>query len=175
LRFGDFTENGILIHHDTKTGAREVPLFKEIQEIINRIKNSLGEQHSSTALVFGTYKGIDGFRVRINTAIRASGVTKWEKLFLNLRSSCITDMVERGYSEKTLDAMFGNSTAVRSRYYIQFRKEKEYARVLKDDVRLLELVRSGADENDLFSIPIGELLALRDSLVRRFGTGKTAS
>jgi hypothetical protein len=71
--------------------------------------------------------------------------------------------------------MFGNSTAVRSRYYVQFRKEKEYARVLKDDARLLELVRSGADEDDLFSMPTDELLALRDSLVRRFGTGKTAS
>jgi len=34
---------------------------------------------------------------------------------------------------------------------MEFHKEKEYARVLKDDVRLLELVRSGADEDDLFS------------------------
>jgi len=47
--------------------------------------------------------------------------------------------------------------------------------VLKDDARLLELVRSGADEDDLFSMPTDELLALRDSLVRRFGTGKIAS
>ena len=29
--------------------------------------------------------------------------------------------------------------------------KKEYARVLKDDARLLELVRGGADEDDLFS------------------------
>ena len=59
---------------------------------------------------------------RIFAAIRAAGVERWEKLFTNLRSSCITDMVERKYSEKFLDAMFGNSAFVRSRYYIQFRR-----------------------------------------------------
>ena len=34
---------------------------------------------------------------------------QWAKLFVNLRSSCITDMVERSYTEKTLDAIFGNT------------------------------------------------------------------
>jgi len=34
LRFSDFKENVILIHPETKTGAREIPLFGEIREII---------------------------------------------------------------------------------------------------------------------------------------------
>jgi len=67
----------------------------------------------------------------------------------------------------SLGSSFGAANAERA--------AKEYARVLKDDARLLELVRSGADEDDLFSMPTDELLALRDSLVRRFGTGKIAS
>ena len=115
------------------------------------------------------------FRIRIISAIQAAGEEQWAKLFVNLRSSCITDMVERGYKEKTLDAIFGNSAMVRSRHYVQFRKDKEYAKVLKDDAKLLTLLREGADENDIFSSSVDELLVLRDLLVNRFGTGKIAS
>ena len=88
-------------------------------------------------LVFGKLGSVVSFRNRIISAIRAAGVEPWIKLFVNLRSSCITDFVERGYQEKTLDAIFGNSAVVRSRHYVQFRKDKEYAKVLKDDARLL--------------------------------------
>ena len=84
-------------------------------------------------------------------------------------------MVERGYKEKTLDAMFGNSAVVRSRYYVQFLKGKEYAKALKDDAHLLALLREGVDENDIFSMPLDEILVLRGLLVNRFGTGRKAS
>ena len=137
LRFSVFTENAILIHRDTKTGAREVPLFGEIREIFDRIQAGLGKDFKPSDLVFGN---LGSFRMRIFVAIRAGGVEQWPKLFVNLRSSCITDMVERGYTEKTLDAIFGNSSVIRSRHYVQFRKDKEYAKVLKDDARLLALL-----------------------------------
>jgi len=172
LRFSDFTENVIQIHRETKTGAREVPLFSEIREIFNRIIVNLGNSFQPSGFVFGNFGNL---RNRIIAAIRVSGVKPWEKMFLNLRSSCITDMVERGYKEKTLDAMFGNSAMVRSRYYVQFLKDKEYAKALKDDAHLLALLREGVDENDLFSMPNDELLVLRDLLVNRFGTGRKAS
>ena len=172
LRFSDFTKNVILIHKDTKTGAREVPLFGEISDIIDRIKADLGKDFKPSDFVF-TKLGY--YRRRIFSAIRRAGVDRWVKLFVNLRSSCITDMVERGYKEKTLDAIFGNSAKIRSLHYVQFRKDKEYSKVLADDTRLLALLREGADENDIFSLPIDELLVLRDLLVNRFGTGKIAS
>jgi len=107
-------------------------------------------------------------------AIRAGGVKQWEKLFVNLRSSCITDATERGYSEKMMDAMFGNTAAVRRIHYIQFRKEKEYAKVLQDNEYLLKTLREGVTENTLSSMEINELLILRDLLVNRFGIGKKA-
>jgi hypothetical protein len=83
-------------------------------------------------------------------------------------------MVDRRYSEKTLDAIFGNSALVRSRYYIQFRKEKEYARVLADDAHIVKMLREGVDEKELSLEKINELLVLRDLLVNHFGTGKKA-
>ena len=60
-------------------------------------------------------------------------------------------------------------------HYIQFRKEKEYAKVLRDNEILLAKLRDGGIENDVSEVEIHQLLVLRDFLVNRFGTGKTAS
>jgi hypothetical protein len=171
LRFCDFTDTEIRIHQDTKTGARTVPLFAEVRGIYDRVVNlrKVTGHFSPGELVFAELRN---YRQRIVRAIRSSGVEQWTKLFINLRSSCITDMVERRYSEKMLDAMFGNSAAVRSRHYIQFRKEKEYAKVLEDDARLQKMLREGGVENSFLSQDIDELLVLRDLLVNRFGTGR---
>jgi hypothetical protein len=181
LRYCDFTEDVIRIHKDTKTGAREVPLFGEIREIFGRITDNSGNLNmpaeisclncpncQPTDLVF---PNLSRYRDRIVSAIRASGVVQWTKLFVNLRSSCITDFSERGYSEKTLDSIFGNSSAVRSLHYIQFRQAKEYAKVLQDDERLRSM--SGVNF-DIESMSSDELLVLRDLLVNRFGTGNKA-
>jgi hypothetical protein len=134
LRFGDFAGNVIKIHKDTKTGAREVPLFSEIKSAFDRL--TANKKVDPAAFVF--VSGLSGYRCRILMAIRRSGFEVWEKLFVNLRSSCITDLAERGYSEKTLDAIFGNSSQIRSLHYIQFRKEREYLRVLQDDDSLFK-------------------------------------
>ena len=69
---------------------------------------------------------------------------------------------------------FGNSAVVRSRHYVQFRKKKEYAKVLQDDERLIKMLREGVDENILTKGEIDDILVLRDLLVNRFGTGKQA-
>ena len=172
LRFCDFVDNEIRIHPATKTGARAVPLFGEVREIFERILVNLGKNFVPSDLVF---VNLGNFWRRVVVAIAVAGVEKWVKLFVNLRSSCITDMVERRYSEKMLDAMFGNSAPVRSRHYIQFRKDKEYSRALEDNARMLKMLREGTVEN-VFSVQeIDELLLFRDLLVNRFGTGKRAS
>jgi integrase len=174
LRFSDFADKVIRIHPETKTGAREVPLVGEIREIFDRIVFNLGKDCVPSDLVFVQLGNYGTLRNRIISAIRASGEKQWVKLFVNLRSSCITDFVERGYQEKTLDAIFGNSALVRSRHYVQFRKDREYAKVLEDDARLLKLLADGVDEKDIFLNEIDDLLVLRDLLVSRFGTGKSA-
>ena len=124
LRFGDFGKEVIRIAEDTKTGFREVPLLGEVREIFNRLSGTPDE------LVFRRSKGwCRGFFVR---AIERSGEKQWTKLWTNLRSSCITDFFGMGYDEKTLDLIFGNTAAVRKKYYIQFNKQRAYARVLAD-------------------------------------------
>jgi integrase len=141
LRFKDFDfkDNVIRIAEDTKTGAREVPLFAEIREVFEQFIDKRDKKKLPIDFIFDD---LTCFCFRLVSAIRAAKVEVWKKLFVNLRSSCITDLAERGCSEKTLDAIFGNSALVRNRHYIQFRKDGEYSKVLQDDERLLKLSRS---------------------------------
>ena len=52
-------------------------------------------------------------------------------------------------------------------------KDHLYAKVLADDARLLEKLRSDDPQRALSTLEIDELLVLRDLLVSRFGIGKS--
>jgi hypothetical protein len=172
LRYGDFTETLIKIHKDTKTGARDVPLFREVKEIFGRLSGSPND------LIFSGFLTKDwGAWTMLADTIERIGLTRWPKLFVNLRSSCITDLAGMGYSEKTLDAIFGNSTEVRKSHYIQLQKEKEYKKVLADNESIVKLLcqNGGTFESEEKEIPLHEILALRDLLVSRFPLEKTKS
>ena len=131
LRFRDFNETIIRIRENTKTGFREVPLFLEINRIFRRLSGRPDD------LVFGTVLQ-NGPRDMLKRVIVSSGMEAWPKPFVNLRSSCITDFVTMGYTDKALDAMFGNSARVREIHYIQFRRDSEYRRMLEDNRCLAE-------------------------------------
>jgi len=76
------------------------------------------------------------FRTILVRAIHRSGVPQWEKLWINLRSSFVTDLARMGYDERTMDSIIGNSAAVRRKHYIQFDKRRAYDRVLADSERI---------------------------------------
>ena len=142
LRFCDFTDKVIRIHPLTKTGFREVPLLAEIREIFARLSGD-----PEDLVLPGRYSSKDGPTRILKRGLSRLDIPCWPKLFINLRSSCITDFETIGYTEKSLDSMFGNSARVRRRYYIQFRKESEYRRILDDDKRLYEYLRYRSDED----------------------------
>jgi site-specific recombinase XerD len=103
LRFKDFRNDVITVHDDTKTGWREVPLFGEIREVFNRLHGS------PDCLVFSRDRVSAWYSWQmLRDVILRAGFEQYPKLFVNMRSSCITDLDALGYSEKTLDAIFGN-------------------------------------------------------------------
>jgi site-specific recombinase XerD len=165
LRFCDIRDKLIFIDNDTKTGSREVPLFCEVREIFERFSGN------SSDLVFpeAYQRAWYAWQVLAN-AIEKSGLERWPKLFVNLRSSCITDLEKFGYSEKTLDAIFGNSAEVRRKHYLQLQKEKAYAQVLSDN-ELLQKDKNVTVLNLEKLKSCTNLLDLRDFLVSQFGTG----
>jgi hypothetical protein len=168
LRFCDFTETVIKIHEDTKTGSREVPLFREIREIFSRLSGEPQE------LIFSGRYGQAWYPWQmLSDCIERSGVERWSKLYNNLRSSCITDLDGIGYPEKVLDAVFGNSAEVRKLHYVQLQKDKAYKKLLADNELFNTSLQNGDNVTRIMenTNSYKNILELRDFLVSQFGTG----
>jgi hypothetical protein len=125
LRYRDFADAIFRVPDDTKTGFREIPIFPDVREIFNRLSGKPDE------LIFGS-RSKGWYRSCFLRAVSRSGVGQWEKLWINMRSSFVTDLARMGYDEKTMDAIIGNTAAVRRKHYIQFDKRRAYERVLAD-------------------------------------------
>jgi hypothetical protein len=69
----------------------------------------------------------------LSESIESAGLERWQKLYVNQRSSCITDLDSRDYSEKTMNAIFCNSAEVRRIHYIQLQKQQAYKKILADN------------------------------------------
>ena len=142
LTFGDFSDDQIQIHEDTKTGARIVPLFAEIREIFERIGGAPGER------IFGNrFDNRKATWKMLANAVQRAGLERWPKLWTNLRSTRITELIKLGYSEKTLDNIFGNSAAIRSKHYEQWQREEEYRRVLADNEAIVRYLSENGGQD----------------------------
>jgi hypothetical protein len=169
LRFCDFSNNVIRVHEETKTGSREVPLFKEVRQVFERLSGAPDE------FVFpGPYSAEWYPWCMLSDTIERANLERWQKLFINMRSSCITDLDDLGYSEKTLDAIFGNSAEVRRIHYLQLQKERAYKKVLADNEAISynkDISGNNIESKIENLLSCKNLLSLRDFLVSCFGTG----
>jgi hypothetical protein len=144
-------------------------LFREVKEVFNRFSGSPDD------LIFSDYYRTDwGSWTMLSDILEQNDIERWPKLFVNLRASCIMDLVDCGYSEKTLDAIFGNSTEVRKAHYIKLQKEKEYKKVLADNELIVKLLcqNGGTFESDPQDVLLQQILTLRDLLISRFPVEK---
>jgi integrase len=132
MRFRDFDGDVIRIHEETKTGARTVPLFRDIRTVFERLKGNPDD------LIFlDWFPSTEAWKILLR-AVEKSGVERWPKLFVNLRSSCITEFDNLGYTEKALDSMFGNSAKIRRKHYVQLFKDREYRKMIEDNERIID-------------------------------------
>jgi hypothetical protein len=172
MKFGDFTGDRFSVHPDTKTGPREVPFFEELRESFERLRKGRLKED----LIFPcNYAEMRGYRPRILRSMVTIGEKGWEKLFVNLRSSCITDFVMLGCNDKTLDSIFGNSSFVRFRHYVQFLKEYEMDRLLRDNLAIVRMLKEhGGKSDDIRELEYRTRLILAENahkeiLVKLFG------
>lgn len=114
-------------------------------------------------------EGGGAWRVLEDTIARA-GLEKWPRLFNNLRASCIMDYDDLGYSEKTLNSIFGNSERIRRKHYISFRRDKEFMTMLGSRLHVVDLLSSlggtlqnGVNETDNIDLLIRKLESLKVS------------
>jgi integrase len=178
MRYSDFTDKTIRIHPDTKTGAREIPLFRDIQSFYNALVSEQGREFNPSDLIFPE---LGDFHRRIDRAIERSGEERWQKKFINLRSSCTTDLESQGLSEKTLDCIFGNSAAIRKKHYVQFLKDKEFSRLLQADSQSHEksspllLLQSLIKTLSISDIEKHKIFLLLETLFNSFDAEKQAA
>ena len=149
MKFSDFGTDGFYVHHNTKTGRREVPFFKELRPVFERLK--AGSRPDDLLFPVRSWREDKGVWLRLLTLIDHAGVARWPRLLNNLRSSCIMDYDEMGFSQKTLDSIFGNSEEVRRKHYIGFRRDREFMKMLNADISVVKLLSSlgGIFENGL--------------------------
>jgi hypothetical protein len=160
LRFCDMRDNRIRIHKGTKTGVRLIPMFSEVREIFSRLSGFPDELIFSD--VFGDVRNI------LLRAIRLSGVVRWPKLFINMRSSLITDLMRMGYCSKSLDSFFGNTEGVRRIHYEQYNRDREYARMLSDNSMMARYLHENANTDVLMELEY--LLQEKISAVKTLAT-----
>ena len=107
-----------------KTGKREVPFFHELRQHYDAV---VAAAKPGQEYVFETYRHCKNVGTLIKKHMKRAGLEVWDKFFINLRSSCITDKVRLGWSRSLLDAVFGNSEQIRNKHYVQPMPLADYA------------------------------------------------
>jgi hypothetical protein len=152
LRFTDFEDscfsNGTGIFRvpvSGKTGTRRVPLFNEL---IPHLKAIQEKSKPEQEFVFEKYRSCKNIGTLIKKKMQKAGLKVWEKFFINQRSSCQTDKERLGWSRSVMDAVFGNSEAIRIQHYIQPLPDEDYAKLGQQNAN------NSASINSSIEIPI---------------------
>ncbi len=127
LRWSDVDfEKGRLRVDSVKTGLRFCPIFPKLATILEEAWAKAAEDSPTrkpprdSFVVFRTryYSLESNMRTQLSRIITAAGFSPWEKLFVNLRSSCRTELEEQ-FPTHVVNAWMGHSTRVAEQHYLQ--------------------------------------------------------
>lgn len=101
-----------LIHH---TPTRSIPLFPEIRPHLQTLYD-LSPDGSTYA--FTRYRGTAAkvYRSTLERLLKRANIKPWPKLWMNLRASCRTDLLER-FPSHVVNAWLGHSAKIGSKHY----------------------------------------------------------
>jgi hypothetical protein len=117
LRWEDLDwERQVMLIHSVKTGFREVPMFKPLD---NLLLEALHLAPEGSQFVIQRYReGTTNLRTHLERIAKKAKVPPWEKTFVNLRSTCRTELQET-LPDHVINAWLGHSSAVAERHYLQ--------------------------------------------------------
>jgi integrase len=110
----DWENRRIRVPYATKTGQRTLPMFEA--ESYLRLLYDQSQEGSSYVFNRARASAATTWREWLETAINASKIHQWEKLWVNLRASCRTDL-EDEYPGHVCDAWLGHSSRVAKDHY----------------------------------------------------------
>ena len=128
LKFSDFdrVNNLFRVDQSGKTGQRRVPIFEELFPFLDVLQT---EAKPDQVYVFEHFRNCRNIGTLIKKRMGKAGLVPWVKFFVNLRSSCITDKERLGWPKSVMNAVFGNSEAVRLGHYIQPMADEDYGKL----------------------------------------------
>lgn len=127
LRWKDIDlDNGRMTVTSSKTrryagrDVRVVPIFPQLRPYLQAAREAQGRDAvPADAWVISRYRQTNAnLRTQFLRIIERAGVTKWPRLFQNLRASCETDWVER-FPAHVVCAWIGHSEVVARNHYLQ--------------------------------------------------------
>ncbi len=125
IRWSDVDwERGRMRVDSVKTGLRFCPIFPELRPILEEAWNeaaarSQTKQPARDSFVVSRYRdSAANLRTHMLRLIKAAGLEAWPKVFVNLRSSCRTDLEER-FPSHVVNSWLGHSTRVAEKHYLQ--------------------------------------------------------
>jgi integrase len=104
-----------LEHHEGH-GERWLPMFPELRVLLEQAYDAA--EPGTEFVISRTRNSGVNFRTQLLRIIAAAGVSPWEKLFQNLRSTRATELSER-YPAHVVAAWLGHSVEVGAKHYMQ--------------------------------------------------------
>jgi len=139
----DWEHNWLCIRSPKKAGkegySRRVPIFPDIKPYLDL---AFGDDAGDPVHVIAKHRNKSNLRTQFRRVIVAAGLTPWERLFHNLRSSCESDLATR-YPAHCVSEWLGHSPSVAVKHYLQVpadafgRAAKSGARALQNAVQQL--------------------------------------
>ena len=128
-------------HHEGK-GERWVPIFPELKPYLEELRS---EAEGSTRYVITRYRNADqNLRTTFERIIERAGLTKWPKLFQNLRASRATELAAE-HPAHVAAAWLGHSTLVAQKHYWQVTDDDFERAIQPSDERAHFRAQNGAD------------------------------
>jgi integrase len=111
----NWAENRLRID-SVKTGLRYCPIFPELKPLLEA---AFEQAPDGSTYCIRRYRGNGvNLRTQFLRLLDRAGVKPWQKLFVNLRSSCRTDLQER-FPDHVVNSWLGHSSRVAERHYLQ--------------------------------------------------------
>jgi integrase len=110
----DWENRRIRVPYATKTGQRTLPMFEAEGYLRSLYDHS--QEGSSYVFTRARSSAATTWREWLEAAISAAQIPQWEKLWVNLRASCRTDL-EDEYPGHVCDAWLGHSSRVAKDHY----------------------------------------------------------
>lgn len=117
----DFELQRLTVPADTKTGLRVLPLFPKALAAVQALR-AVTPMDSIHVLDRARASAATTWRDWLVDAIRAAGVYQWDKIWINLRASCRTDLESR-FAPHVCDAWLGHSHRVAKDHYLMVTPE----------------------------------------------------